>query len=268
VTASRSIALVGAAGRMGSAIARAASASVEVRIAAAVDHPSSGAVGRDLGELAGLGELGVAVGDRLEPALTGIDAVVDISHPDATLGVIAAAESAGVPLVCGTTGLADDAHAALDRAAERIPLLYTPNLSPGIAVMTALLERASAALDPGYDIEIAEIHHRDKIDAPSGTALLLARTAARARGLDDTAFRHGREGRTGARPVGEIGVHALRGGSVFGEHKALLAGDHERLEITHRAASRDLFAEGALRAVSFLVGKPAGRYTMADVLGL
>lgn len=262
------IALVGAAGRMGLAITRVATARSEVTIVAAVDHPSCGRLGRDLGELADVGELGVAVSADLGPALDRAEVIVDLSHPDAAASVIDAAVAAGLPLVCGTTGLNRETHAALDRAATRIPLLYTPNLSPGIAVMTSLLERAAMALGEGYDIEIAELHHRDKLDAPSGTALALARTAAAARGLDAAALRFGREGRPGQRPSGEIGVLALRGGGVYGEHTAILAGDHERLEITHRAASRDLFAEGAIRAVLYLKGQPPGRYTMADVLGL
>jgi 4-hydroxy-tetrahydrodipicolinate reductase len=261
------IALIGAAGRMGLAVVRAAAAHPKVAVSAAVDHPSSGRIGSDLGELADIGATGVTVGSDLVEALAEVDAVVDISHPDATRAVIEAATAAELPLICGTTGLAEETHAAFDLAARRIPLLYTPNLSPGIAVMTELLSRAVAALGQGYDIEITEIHHRDKIDAPSGTALALARAAAEARGLTDKAFRHGREGRTGTRSTEEIGVLALRGGRVFGEHTAMLAGEHERLEITHRAASRDLFAEGAIRAALFIAGKPPGRYTMADVLG-
>jgi len=268
VSADVAIALVGAAGRMGLAVTRAIVARSGITVAAAVDHPSCGQIGRDLGELAEVEALGVTVSSDIEAALAGADAIVDISHPDAASAVIAAAEVAELPLLCGTTGLTDEDHAAFDRAAASIPVLYTPNLSPGVAVMTALLRRAANALGEGYDIEIAEIHHRDKIDAPSGTALALARAAAQARGLDDSAYKHGREGQTGARSTEEIGVHALRGGRIFGEHTAILAGDHERLEITHRAASRDLFAEGAIRAALFLAGKPPGRYTMADVLGL
>jgi len=268
VSADLAIAVIGAAGRMGQAVTRAACARPGVAVVAAVDHPACRDIGRDLGELAGVGPLGVVLGADLAAAVAVADVVVDISHPDATAAVAEAAASAGVALVCGTTGLDDHAHAAFELAASRIPLLHTPNLSPGIAVMTSLLRRAAAALGAGYDIEIAEMHHRDKIDAPSGTALALARAAAEARGLDTSALRHGREGRTGKRSAGEIGVLALRGGGVFGEHTAILAGDHERLEITHRAASRDLFAGGAIRAAVFLAGKPPGRYTMADVLGL
>jgi 4-hydroxy-tetrahydrodipicolinate reductase len=268
LSAVTAIALHGAAGRMGRAIIRAAASSDQIRIAAAIDHPSCKAIGSDVGRLAGAGEMGVTVSDDLGAALAEVKVILDLSHPDATAGVAAAAETAGVALICGTTGLTDEALAALDRAAGQVPLLVAANLSPGIAVMAALLERAAGALGQGYDIEIAELHHRDKIDAPSGTALMLARAAAAARGLDDTALTHGRQGRTGARRADEIGVLALRGGGVFGEHTAILAGEHERLEITHRAASRELFAAGALRAARFLDGKPPGRYSMKDVLGL
>ncbi len=150
-----------------------------------------------------------------------------------------------------------------------MPVLHTPNLSPGIAVMTALLEQAVAALGDNYDIEIVEIHHRNKVDAPSGTALALARAAGSAAAMDpDETLVFGRHGETGVRPMDSIGVHAVRGGGVFGEHTAVLAGDHERLEITHRAGSRALFATGALRAAVFLCGVGPGLYTMADVLGL
>jgi 4-hydroxy-tetrahydrodipicolinate reductase len=262
------IALVGAAGRMGRAIARAATGRDDLRVIGAAEHPSCEQLGCDLGELTGTGPTGVQLTGDLAAAIGGAATVIDLSHPSATADVAAAAAAAGAALVCGTTGIADEARAALERAATSIPVLYAPNLSPGIAVMTALLERAVRALGRGYDVEIAELHHRQKVDAPSGTALQLARVAAVARGLDDSTFTTGREGRTGARTDGEIGVMSLRGGGVFGEHTAILAGEHERLELTHRAASRELFAEGALRAALFLTGKPAGRYTMAHVLGL
>jgi 4-hydroxy-tetrahydrodipicolinate reductase len=262
------IALVGAAGRMGRAIARTAAGRDEVRVIGAAEHPSCEQLEHDLGELTGTGPTGVRLTSDLAAAIGGAATVIDLSHPSATVDVAAAAEAAGAALVCGTTGIADEARAALERAATRIPVLHAPNLSPGIAVMTALLERAVRALGRGYDVEIAELHHRQKVDAPSGTALQLARAAAAARGLDDSTFTTGRQGRTGTRSADEIGVLALRGGAVFGEHTAYLAGEHERLELTHRAASRELFAQGAIRAALFLAGKPAGSYTMADVLGL
>jgi 4-hydroxy-tetrahydrodipicolinate reductase len=262
------IALIGAGGRMGLAIARTAADREDVRVVAAVEHGAHPRLGRDLGELAGAGPLDIALGDDLDGAARSARVIVDLSLPSATAQVIAAAVRHGTALVCGTTGLEPDALAALDDAAGTIPVLYTTNLSPGIALLGQLIAAAIPALGAGYDIEIIETHHRDKIDAPSGTALTLAHTAATAAGLDpEVALRHGREGRTGARPPDEIGVHAVRGGGVFGEHRVVLAGRHEQLVLTHRAASRALFAEGALRAAAFLAGKEPGRYTMLDVLG-
>jgi 4-hydroxy-tetrahydrodipicolinate reductase len=263
------IALVGAAGRMGLEMARVAAARTDVGIVAAVERPGSPAVGRDLHELAGLGPGGPVVGADADQAASGADVVVDLSSPAAAGATLASALFGLRPIVCGTTGLSPETLAAFDRASGEIPVLVAPNLSLGVAVLNALAGRAVAALGPGYDIEIVEMHHRDKTDAPSGTALLLADTAARAAGLVPCdAIRFGREGRTGARPQGEIGVHAVRGGGVFGDHTVILAGRHERLELTHRAISRTLFAQGALAAALFLHGKPPGNYTMAHVLGL
>ncbi|MFO8074174.1 MAG: 4-hydroxy-tetrahydrodipicolinate reductase [Polyangia bacterium] len=262
------IALIGAAGRMGRAVARAAHDSPEVSITAAVDRPAADGFGRELGELAGVDPLGVKVGGELLEALRAADVAIDLSHPSALEGVLAAAVAAGRPLVCGTTGLDEGQRAALERAAGEIPLLYAANLSPGIAVMTALLRRAVAALGPGYDLEIVEMHHRRKLDAPSGTALQLAGAARQAAKERSATIVHGRSGPAGERPAAEIGVHALRGGGVVGEHTAILAGEHERIEISHRAGSRELFATGALRAALFLAGAGPGFYSMNDALGL
>jgi len=258
--------LVGALGRMGLEIARAAGARDDVRIAAAVerrDHPGQGA---DLGASAGLERSGVIVGWDLEACAAAADVVVDLSHAAAAAGVAAAAAAAGKALLCGSTGLDAAALAAIDRAAASIPALYTPNLSPGVAVLADLVRRAAAALGDAYDVEIVEIHHRRKADAPSGTALLLAAEAARGRGAAEPELCLGRSGHTGERPTGQIGIHAVRGGGVFGEHRVILAGPHERIEIAHAAESRALFAEGAIRAALFLARARPGRYAMADVL--
>jgi len=262
------IALVGAAGRMGLEIARAARDRDDIVICAAIEHAEHPALGRDLGELAGGGALGTTLADDLEDAAEQAAVIVDLSLPSATAKVIAAAVRHGTALVCGTTGLRGPELAAFAEAARRVPVLYTTNLSPGIALLNRLVAEAIPALGPSYDIEIIETHHRDKVDAPSGTALTLAESAATAAGLErDEALRHGRVGKTGKRSPAEIGIHAVRGGGVFGEHRVILAGAHEEVVLTHRASSRRLFADGALRAALFVAGRKPGRYSMQDVLG-
>ena len=255
--------LVGAAGRMGLAIARLAP-SRGFRVVAAVDASGAEAIGRDLGALCGGAPSGVMVGD--DPLLLAeSQVVVDLSLPSATAGVAAACAKLGKPLVCGTTGLKESELHALRQATKTIPVLYTPNLSPGIAALTKLVEEAVGLLGPDYDVEIVEIHHRKKVDAPSGTAALLADSAARAMESEGNLV-YGRHGGVGPRPDGEIGVHAVRGGTVFGEHTVILSGPDERLELTHRAASRELFAEGALRAARYLATAKPGLYSMRDAL--
>jgi 4-hydroxy-tetrahydrodipicolinate reductase len=247
---------------MGRAVVRlAAAAGLDVVCAV-----GTGEVGRDAGDLAGVGPLGVSVTDGLEAvAHARADAVVDFSVPGVTPALATIAASAGVALVSGTTGLGDDARAALLRASERVPVLWEPNMSLGVHVLAGLVERAVAAL-ADFDVEIVETHHRMKVDAPSGTALRLADVAVRARaGAARLVF--GRQGKPGARASDEVGVHALRGGDVVGDHVVHLLGGGERLELTHRATSRDVFAHGALRAARFLAGKPAGTYALGDVLG-
>jgi 4-hydroxy-tetrahydrodipicolinate reductase len=262
------VALIGAAGRMGLEITRAAGGRSDVTIAAAVEHSSFGGLGRDLGDLAGVGAFGVRLVGDIDGALEAVDVAVDLSLPSATGEVLAAARRHRTPLVCGTTGVDAAILLAFDEAAADIPVLHAANLSPGIAMLAALVEHAARSLGEPYDIEIVEAHHRDKVDAPSGTALLLADAAARGRGLDEGAYIAGRSGHTGTRSRDEIGIHAVRGGGIFGDHTVVLSGRHERLELTHRAASRELFAEGALRAALFIHDKTPARYTMADVLDL
>jgi 4-hydroxy-tetrahydrodipicolinate reductase len=255
------LAVVGASGRMGRAVVRLAhEAGIEIACAVGTTE-----VGRDAGELAGVGPIGTCVVDglaALEHARA--DVVIDFSTPSATLALAAVAAAAGMALVSGTTGLGDDARAALDRASARIPLLWEPNMSVGVHVLTRLVAQAAAALD-GWDIELVETHHRAKVDAPSGTALRLADAMQKAR-ASSTRLVHGREGKPGPRGAEEIGVHALRGGDVIGDHVVHFLGGGERLELTHRATSRDVFAHGALRAARWIAGRPAGRYTLSDVL--
>jgi len=256
------VAVVGASGRMGRAVVRLANADgIDVVCAVA-----STDVGRDAGELAGIGPIGTCVVDSpgaIENARA--DVVIDFSVPGATPGVASAAAAAGSAVVSGTTGLGDDALAALAAAATEVPVLHEPNMSVGVHVLSQLVAHAVAALAE-WDIEIVETHHRAKADAPSGTALRLAEVAQRARSTA-TRLVHGRHGKPGARRPDEIGMHALRGGDVVGDHAVYLMGGGERLELVHRATSRDVFAHGALRAARWIAGKPPGTYTLRDVLG-
>lgn len=260
-------ALIGAAGRMGREIAKLAASQADLQLAAAIEQTGSLSLGADLGELCGLGANGLKLTDDLPSALRGVDVAIELSAPQATAAASATAAQLGVAYVCGTTGLGEQERQALAAASHRVPVLTASNLSPGIAVLRSVLDQAIRALGPGYDVEVLEMHHRGKVDAPSGTAWDLATVAANAKGTT-LEPRHGRVGRTGPRTLDEIGVHAIRGGGVFGDHTVVLAGMEERLELTHRAGSRVLFAQGALLAAQYLVGKPAGHYSMADVLGL
>jgi len=255
------IAVVGASGRMGCAVVRIARAQgVDVVCAVA-----SAGVGRDIGELAGIGAVGVPVVDGLA-ALERVhaDVVVDFSAPAATLALAPVASANSIAIVSGTTGLGDDARAALDRAAERVPVLWEPNLSIGVHVLARMVAQAASALSD-WDVEIAETHHRAKVDAPSGTALRLAETVRSAR-ASATRFVFGREGKPGPRQSEELGIHALRGGDVIGDHVVHLFGGGERIELTHRATSREVFAHGALRAAQWIVGRGPRRYSLGDVL--
>jgi 4-hydroxy-tetrahydrodipicolinate reductase len=256
------LAVVGASGRMGRAVVRLArSAGIDVVCAIGASD-----MGRDVGELAGIGPIGTSVVDglaALEHARA--DVLIDFSAPGVVPSLAPIAAEAKTAIVCGTTGLGDGERQALARAAERVPVLWEPNMSLGVQLLAKLVAQAALAL-PTWDIEIVETHHHAKVDAPSGTALRLAEVAQRAR-ASATRLVHGREGRPGARASEEIGMHALRGGDVIGDHTVHLFGGGERLELTHRATSRDVFAHGAIRVAQWIAGKPAGRYTLADVLG-
>ena len=240
------IGIVGAAGRMGRAVAAAIA-------------ETDGAV------LAG----GAGHGDDVCAVAQTCDVLVDFSAAAALRANLEAAVDAGVPIVVGTTGLGQDGEALVEAAAARIAVLQSANMSMGVNLLAHLVREAAARLGEDWDIEIAEMHHRHKADAPSGTALLLGRAAAEGRGVDLAAVSdRARDGITGARTRGHIGFAALRGGSVAGDHQVVLAAEGERIELGHRAESRDIFARGAVRAALWLAGKPAGRYAMTDVLGL
>ncbi|WEK48276.1 MAG: 4-hydroxy-tetrahydrodipicolinate reductase [Candidatus Andeanibacterium colombiense] len=239
------IGIIGSEGRMGHALAAAI---------AAAGHEVAGGIDRD-GDVA---------------ALAGAsDVLVDFSAPAALEANLAAAVAAHIPLVIGTTGLGPEHHAAIDRAAETIAVLQTGNTSLGVTLLAHLVREAAARLGPDWDIEIVETHHRMKVDAPSGTALLLGEAAAEGRGIDLAGHsERGRDGHTGKRAEGAIGFAALRGGSVAGDHSVLFLADNERLTLSHLAENRAIFARGAVRAAEWLLGKAHGRYAMPQVLGL
>ncbi len=256
----------GAAGRMGRRIVSLGAADPELELAGAVEAAGHAAVGKDVGERAGVGKLGVAVMDKA-PEKAGC--IIDFSLPAGTAAVAAFAAKNGIPLVTGTTGLGSDEQAALEAAAKKIPVLAAPNMSTGVNVLLELVEGAARVLGGEYEVEIVEAHHNRKADAPSGTALRLAERVAEARGQELEKVRvDGRKGRPGPRRPEEIGLHALRRGGVVGEHSVCFASREEVLTLSHRAESRDAFAAGAVRAAKWLVGKSPGSYTMRQVLGL
>jgi 4-hydroxy-tetrahydrodipicolinate reductase len=257
------IAIAGATGRMGQSITRIA-VQERITIVGALASSQSTHLGKDVGDIAGAGHVGVAIGDDVNSALLGADVVIDFSRPDGLSRVLTAARRNGVAVVSGTTRLDPAVEKQLDETAKIIPVLWAPNTSLGVQVLAHLVAEAVKRLGLGFDIEIVETHHKAKVDSPSGTAVRLADAARSAReGLRAV---HGREGNVGPRKEDEIGIFAVRGGDVIGDHSVHLLGPGERIELTHRATNRDLFARGALRAAQFLAGKPAGRYTMANVL--
>jgi 4-hydroxy-tetrahydrodipicolinate reductase len=257
------VAIHGASGRMGQAVARLAAAE-GAEIVGAVVSPQSAAVGRDVGELAGIGVLGVEVTADVASALLGADVVVDFSTAAALPHLLQLAARRKVAVVSGTTRLDATCERLLDEAAKVVPVLWAPNTSVGVQVLAELVRLAAEKLGLGFDVEIVEAHHRAKVDAPSGTAERLRKAVEEARAELRPVY--GREGNAGPRRAEEIAVLAMRGGDVIGDHQVHFLGQGERLELTHRATSRDLFARGALRAARFLTGKAPGRYAMADVI--
>jgi 4-hydroxy-tetrahydrodipicolinate reductase len=263
--------IVGAAGRMGLAIARETLASPDLRVVGAIDHAGSPAQGRDLGTLAGVAAFGVTVGADLAATLgdaaTRPDVVIDFSSPAATAGHLATCAEQGVALLVGTTGLDAGVEAAVAKAAARVPVLVAPNTSVGVTLLIELVRAAARALPAGHDIEIIEAHHPAKRDSPSGTALALGRAAAQGRGVDWDAVRLPAD-RAGPRPEGGIGFAVLRGGDTVGEHEVRFLADGEVVTLGHRATDRSIFARGALEAARWLSGRSPGRYSMVDVIGL
>jgi 4-hydroxy-tetrahydrodipicolinate reductase len=263
------IGVVGAAGRMGGAVIRQVMETDGCTVVAASETHGSPAIGKDAGLLAWIGEIGVAVTDRAEDLFRIADAVIEFSIPAATVANSKLASDAGCIHVIGTTGLDADQEQVLAATARNVPVVYAPNMSLAVNVLFALTKQVAALLDDEFDIEIVEMHHRHKVDAPSGTALGLGRAAAEGRDVDlDAQGVFTRHGQTGPRKRGDIGFATLRGGDVTGDHTVVFAADGERLELTHKAASRQIFARGAVRGALWARGRKPGLYTMQDVLGL
>jgi len=261
--------IAGAGGRMGRTLIHAIAATKGVTLAGAVEAPGSAVVGRDAGELAGLGPNGIKVVSDVVPPLKNADGLIEFTIPAATLALAEMTAAAGIVHVIGTTGHTAEEDAVIAKAAGRAVVVKSGNMSLGVNLLAAVVKRVAAALDDEFDVEILEMHHRQKVDAPSGTALLLGRAAAEGRGVDLAGRRiAARDGHTGARRPGQIGFASLRGGTVVGDHSVIFAGPGERLEFTHRAEDRGLFARGAVKAALWARGKPPGLYSMADVLGL
>lgn len=268
MTAAPGIALIGATGRMGTAIVRAGIADQTIVLAAAIASAGSKSTGRDIGEVAGIAPLGVRVVDALPSALGGAKVAIDFSRPELTTEALRACRAARIPVVIGTTGHGADFEAQVSAASRDIAVLVAPNTSIGVAVAQELVRIAAQALPAAFDIEIVEAHHKHKVDAPSGTGLALAESAAQGRGLDPRqAIVAGREGQ-GVRREGEIGIASIRAGDIVGTHTVWFAGAGERLTVTHEATDRAIFARGAIRAASWLAAQKPGRYSMANVLGL
>ena len=262
------VAIAGATGRMGQMLIEAVRASGDCRLAGALDRADSPALGQDAGAFAGWAS-GVPVTADLDAGLGGAQALIDFTRPEATMAHLAACRRHGVALVIGTTGFSAAQKAEIEAAAADIAIVMAPNMSVGVNVTFKLLEMAARALSTGYDIEVIEAHHRHKVDAPSGTALKMGEVIAGALGRDlqDCAV-YERHGHTGERDPSTIGFATIRGGDIVGDHTVLFAGTGERIEISHKSSSRAGYAQGSLRAVRFLAGRPRGLFDMADVLGL
>ena len=261
--------IMGAAGRMGRMLVKSVSETPGCTLCAALEHPDSIALGQDAGLLAGCGRLNVPITSDVETALEGAHGIVDFTTPAASVSLARLAAAAGIVHVVGTTGLSEEDLAGLREAGSGARVVQSGNMSLGVNLLAGLVRKVAQTLGEEFDIEVLEMHHRAKVDAPSGTALLLGEAAAAGRGvaLKETKVA-ARDGETGARRPGDIGFAVLRGGSVVGEHTVIFAGTGERIELSHRADDRALFARGALKAALWAKDQPPGFYSMADVLGL
>lgn len=263
------IGVVGCAGRMGQMLVREIAATPGCTLAGGTERVGGPALGKDIGVLAGLEPLGVVAIDDAAALFAEADAVIDFTSPDASVRHAALAAQSETVLVIGTTGIGPAQQEAITQAATHTPIVQSPNMSLGVNLLLALVEQVGRALGDDYDIDILEMHHRNKVDAPSGTALGLGRAAAAGRGvaLEDV-WQKVRDGHTGVRPRGEIGFATLRGGDVIGDHTVVFATEGERVELTHKASGRQIYAKGAVRAALWANDKQPGLYSMKDVLGL
>jgi len=260
------IGINGACGRMGQRLVCLAHEDPSLTVGAALEAPSHPQQGRDIGEICGLGPMAIAVRHGIIPDLR-LEVVIDFSVPEGTLALLPQCVAHRIPLVIATTGFTPGQRREVEEAAHDVAVLQSPNMSLVVNVLFKLVREAGVALkDKGFDVEIIERHHRYKKDSPSGTALHFAKIVQEAMG--QTELRHGREGLVGERPAREIGIHAVRAGDNVGEHTIIYSALGETMELVHKSSSRDSYARGALEAAKFLAGKPAGRYTMDDVLGL
>lgn len=264
-----SVAIIGASGRMGVALINSICSFENLKLTAAVEQPGHPSVGQDSGTVSGCAPNGVLVTDDTAAAVIAADAVIDFTFHTVVPETAALIRKHGKAYVLGTTGLTNDALVVVEAAATAAPVMLAPNMSLGVNLLLSLVKQAAAVLDAGYDAEIVEMHHRHKRDAPSGTALALAKAVAAGRevNFDDVAC-YGRKGITGARDAKTIAVHALRGGDVVGDHTVVFSSDGERVELVHKASNRGCFAGGALRAAEWLVSKEPGFYSMREMLGL
>ncbi|HEX5393592.1 MAG TPA: 4-hydroxy-tetrahydrodipicolinate reductase [Rhodocyclaceae bacterium] len=261
-------ALVGSTGRMGRTLIEAVLKAEDAELVAAVDQPGSPFLGKDAGELIG-SPCGVIVTDDLDAALAKADCLIDFTRPEGTMVHLESCRRNKVSLVIGTTGFSAEQKRTIDAASKEIPIVFAPNMAVGVNAVFKLLDVAARILNEGYDVEVIEAHHHHKVDAPSGTALRMGEVVAVAlgRNLEECAV-YGREGHTGERPATQIGFSTIRGGDIVGDHTVLFAGTGERIEITHKSASRMSYALGSLRAARFMWGKTSGLFDMQDVLGL
>lgn len=263
------IAVMGAAGRMGLELVRSIHSVEGCVVAGGTERPGSHAVGQDLGSLAGVGHLGVNITDDPLELIAKVDAILDFTAPKATVEFAGLAANARIVHVIGTTGLSEADEAAIAAAARHATIIKAGNMSLGVNLLVAITRKVAQALDADFDVEVVEMHHKHKVDLPSGTALMLGQAAAEGRGIALKDHRvSGRDGHTGARRKGDIGFAALRGGNVVGEHTVIFAGEGERIELTHIATDRGIFARGAVKAALWGRGKGPGLFAMADVLGV
>jgi 4-hydroxy-tetrahydrodipicolinate reductase len=260
------VAVMGCTGRMGAAVTKQILDSNKFTFIGGAVRKESNHIGRDVGHVLNRQHIGILVTDDPKPLMQAADIIIDFTTPKATAANVELAAQYGKPYVTGTTGLGKDLQQDIINASELIPIIFSPNMSVGMTLMTVVVKKMAQILDDSFDIEILEMHHRHKLDAPSGTAIAIGQAAAQGRGI--ILESHSDKSRTGLRKPGKIGFAVLRGGEVSGDHTAIFAGDNEMLSVTHRAYDRNVFASGALKAAQWLIKQPKGLYNMQDVLGI